>query len=316
MALTVRAKFVLRKVNILPLPAPLEGPPQITDLRPPLAQSVEVTVTVKAVNALLVNSTIRDVAGSGNMAGYTLADEYYWGRVSPQMAAAGKDGLSNIAALPGTRHSRAQLLADDRFPLATAWMNSSHGTSGGVSGDRPDPSTGMDDVTWGEVASRTGRSNASADRKLQLNTVLLYSCDCGKAQNLGTTLFGAPINQVAFAFPGTIFTMLKGGDATPELPLTDANGILLLTGKLTSHVTALTSYLMAGSTAELAASTANEDFPPRTYSRRDPANTAINLMRILNISPWNDVNATAKGVYKPSDSSSYVAYGPSLIVFR
>jgi len=316
MAITVRAQFVLRKVNILPLPIPQEGPPQIIDLRPPLTQSVEVTVTVKAVNSLLVNSTSRIVSGPPAMDVPTIPPEYSWGTVSPQMAAAGKAGMSNHAALPGDRHTRAAILAIDKFPLATAWMNSYHGNINGVSADRADPSATFDNISWNEVANRIGQSNASASRSLQLNTVLLYSCECSLYNGLANTLFGPPINQVAFAFSEVVYTMLKPGDTTPEIPLTDANGQLLLTGKLTSHVTALTGELMAGTTAAFAAAKANEDYPPRTYSRRMPSNPAINLMGRLDITIKGDSAAPAKGVYKPEPVSTYVGYGSYLIVFK
>ena len=143
-----------------------------------------------------------------------------------------------------------QMKGDDLFPKATSWMNSSHGMLSGVTTDQSSPSTGLDSVGWSEIAAKVGIVNASPTRLLQLNTVLLYSCDCGSFNGLASALFGATaINQAAFAFPGTIFTMLKAGDASFEVDLNDEHGTVLLTDKLDKHVSRVTSQLMSEKTA-------------------------------------------------------------------
>jgi len=317
MVLKVTAKFTLRKVKIQPVPYPPGGVAQVIDLEPPREESAEVTVTVKAVNALLVNSTIRNVNGGGGMAPYNLPADFQWGAVSSMMAAAGKSGLSNHASLPGDIQTRMQMKGDDLFPNATSWMNSSHGMLSGVTTDQSSPSTGLDSVGWSEITAKVGIVNASPTRLLQLNTVLLYSYDCGSFNGLASALFGATaINQAAFAFPGTIFTMLKAGDASFEVDLNDEHGTVLLTDKLDKHVSRVTSQLMSEKTASEAAENANLLFTPRTFSRVNPSNPAINLMKRLDLLIKGDGNAMVNGVYKPADPDIYVQYGAGLIVFK
>ena len=291
-AIRVKAKITLRCMGSFFI----SGAWTYSDLRPPRQENVELVVNAKAVNALLINSTDREIPGIlAGMAPYSLPPEYMWSALSPLMADKGKTGITNHAAIAGERHTKAELLSADKFPMATAWFNSSHGVSSGILADKAGVDTGTDHLSWIGVSGVIGTSNVSTNRLLQLNAALLYSCDCGLSGTLREALFGADYtNQVAFAFAGPVFTALKSGDTTPELPLHDAAGNLYLTDKLFSHVEVLVAELMQGKKASDARNRANTEHPPRTFAREEGG---VNIMKVLVMTFRGDATAKLSKVY-------------------
>ncbi|NMC33921.1 MAG: hypothetical protein GYA36_15870 [Veillonellaceae bacterium] len=313
---TLIATYELRKIKPVAVPIPPFGtiplPIGEEDEYPPEEQQISLDVSPKVVNTLLVNSTTLD--GGGPPSGWWPVNQpagYSWPESAAEMVSAARSNIAGHFSLTTSEtanpqsadfHSRDTLISDPQKVLskATVWFNTSHGLEAGVQ-DKDGLLIG-----WSNIASCFGSSNASFDRKLQLNMAFLYCCDCAKYSGLSSALFGSTAeNQAAVAFNVPIYTNLRAGDRTQTIPYNNSNGTVLLLDKLSSHTSTLMGSLSSGTTISQAIAIANELFPPRTYSHSSsPGVDTINYMKLADARLFGDPNARICTVYRPDSSNS------------
>lgn len=313
---TLIATYKLRKVNLVAVPIPPFGtiplPIGENDEYPPAEPQISLDVSPKVVNTLLVNSTTLD--GGIPPSGWWPVNQppgYSWPESAAEMVSAARSNITGHIPLTTSEtadpqsadfHSRGTLISDPQkvFSKATVWFNTSHGLETGVQ-DKDGLLIG-----WSSIASCFGSSNASSDRKLQLNMAFLYCCDCAKYSGLSSALFGSTAeNQAAVAFNVPIYTNLRAGDRTQTIPYNNSSGTVLLLDKLSMHTSTLMATLSSGATFSQAVMQANNLYPPRTYSHSSPfESNPINYMILADAMLFGDQNARICTVYRPDASNS------------